>query len=80
MLAPSKAEQVVFTDSLWTNVDKMIIAGPGSTMYLEGDVSVNDETVHRLDAQIQNRISVAKGAAVHFPDGSVLETKPVVKK
>lgn len=80
VLAPSKAEQVVFTDSLWTNVDKMIIAGPGSTMYLEGDVSVNDETVHRLDAQIQNRISVAKGAAVHFPDGSVLETKPVVKK
>lgn len=80
VLAPSKAEQVVFTDSLWTNVDKMIIAGPGSTMYLEGEVSVNDETVHRLDAQIQNRISVAKGAAVHFPDGSVLETKPVVKK
>ncbi len=43
-------------------------------MYLEGDIKLNGKHVHQLDSDIEKRISVAEGAAVHLPDGSVLET------
>lgn len=80
--ASRNAENILLKDISWLNTgkDRIILAGPGSTMFLQGDLSVNDERVHGIDAELQNRISVAKGAVVHFPDGSVIAPKPLVKK
>ena len=35
---------------------------------------VNGKNVRQLDSDVEKRISVAEGAAVHLPDGNVLET------
>jgi hypothetical protein len=76
--APSKAENVVFKDSSWTNAGKMINAGPGSTLYLEGDITVNGKAMSQLNAdEVQKLISGARGSV--RLDGTVLETKPVPK-
>jgi hypothetical protein len=73
--APSKAENVVFTDSSWSNVGKMINAGPGSSMFLEGDICVNGKDIHQLDSDaVTSLISGARGS-IHL-DGTVLKTKP----
>ena len=79
VVAPSKAEKVVFTDSSWTKVDKMINAGPGSSMFLQGDISVNGKEIRQLGSDaVSQLISGARGS-VHL-DGTVLETKPASKK
>lgn len=79
VVAPSKAEKVVFTDSSWTKVGKMINAGPGSSVFLEGDISVNGTEIHQLGGDaVSNLISGARGS-IHL-DGTVLETKPAPKK
>jgi len=76
------AENILLKDVSWLNAGKgrIIQAGPDSTMYLKGDIKVNKKNVRRFGADIKNRVSVAKGAAVHFPNGSVLEAKPTGKK
>ena len=74
--ASSKAEKVVFRDSSWSNLSKMIDAGPGSSMYLEGDIRVNGKDIRELDAK--NYISGARGSV--RLDGTVLEIKSAAKK
>ena len=77
--APSRAENVVFKDSLWSNAGKIINAGPGSTLYLEGDITVNGKAMSLLSAgEVEKFISGARGS-VHL-DGTVLKTKPTPKK
>lgn len=49
-------------------------------MYLEGDIKINGKHVRELDFDIEKRISVAEGAAVHLPDGNVLETTLAPKR
>ena len=54
----------------------MIDAGPGSSMYLEGDIRVNGKDIRELDAK--NYISGARGSV--RLDGTVLEIKSAAKK
>ena len=70
------AENILLKDTSWSNAGggEIIQAGVGSTIYLEGDIKVNGKNVRELDSDIEKRISVAEGAAVHLPDGNVLET------
>jgi hypothetical protein len=67
------AENVVFKDSSWLNANKIIQAGPGSTMSFEGEISVDGKKVSPSDPKIKSRISVKKGAKVQLPDGSVIK-------
>jgi len=76
--APSKAEKVVFKDSSWTKAGKMINAGPGSTMFLEGDITVNGKNIRQMGAEIKNHISGARGSV--RLDGKALEIKSPPKK
>jgi hypothetical protein len=79
MIGPHKAENVVIKDSQWSNAGKMINAGPGSTLYLEGDITVNGKAMSQLNAdEVQKLISGARGSV--RLDGTVLETKAAPKK
>ena len=79
VVAPSNAEKVVFTDSSWSNVDKMIDAGSSSTMFLEGDITVNGKNIRQLGSEVKNHISGARGSV--RLDGKVLEIKsPTIKE
>jgi len=73
------AEEIVLRDAEWLNAGRIIQAGRGSTMYLEGDISLNGKNVDPLGAEIRKRISV-NGGAVYLPDGSVLGTSPTANK
>jgi hypothetical protein len=74
------AVDIVLKDAEWLNAGRIIYAGPGSTMYLEGDIRVNGKTVSPEGSEIKKRIFIAKGAAVQLPDGRVLENTPTVRK
>ena len=59
--APSRAENA-FKDSLWSNAGKIINAGPGSTLYLESDITVNGKAMSLLSAgEVEKFISGARG-------------------
>jgi hypothetical protein len=70
------AEDIVLRDTEWLNAGRIIHAGAGSTLYLEGDIRLNGKTVNPQGSDIKRRISIAKGAAVHLPGDS----KPAVKR
>ena len=79
------AEDIVLRDAEWLNAGRLIHAGAGSTLYLEGDIRLNGKTVNPQGSDIKRRISIAKGAAVHLPGDSVLgrattASKPAVKR
>jgi len=79
------AEDIVLRDAEWLNTSKIIHAGTGSTLYLEGDIWLNGKRVNPQGSEIKKRISIAKGAAVHLPGASILgrattANKPVVKQ
>ena len=72
------AENVVFTDSEWLNCSKMITADPESSLFLEGDITVNGKALRQMeDSEIQKLISGARGTVQL--DGAVLETEPTTK-
>ena len=79
VLAPSEAEKVVFNDASWSKVDKILEAGPGSSIYLEGDISVNGKDLRQLGSEAVTQLMTGARGSIHL-DGTVLETKPAPKK
>ncbi len=67
------AEGVVIKDSSWLNTEKIIQAGPGSSIALEGDVTVGGKKVSPSDSGFESRISVKNGATVQLPGGRVIK-------
>lgn len=66
-----RAENVVINDSRWTKSGDIINADPGSSFFLEGDITVNGKGIR--DPRAKNHISTT-GGTIRL-DGKVLEKK-----